>query len=154
MVKDNLLEWVVKGHNPKVWFRMFKFKPIQYCSDLYYQHYMPQIESLLHEAKNHSLPENIITTLKKKSGNSTACVQLLICKMSPVIWGVQKTISSQTDLLKSSNGTSGRAFTSASSVLNTFLETLPPKEKFVDFGDHCEKRFPFCKLLKFDGKSS
>lgn len=106
-----------------------------------------QVEKILRDAKSHSLPENIIKTLEAQTGNSTACVQLLICKMSPMIWGVQKTVQKQLQN-KTHNETTGTG-RSSESMLDTFLGTLPQKSAFINFGDHCEKRFPFCKLLKF-----
>lgn len=54
-----------------------------------------QVEKLLSQAKSHSLPEKLIDTLSAKTGNSTSCVQLLICKMTPVIWGLQDTVKEQ-----------------------------------------------------------
>ena len=38
-----------------------------------------------------SLPEDLIDALRNKTGDTTSCVQLFICKMAPVIWGVQVT---------------------------------------------------------------
>ncbi len=116
-----------------------------------------QVEKILRDVKSHNLPENIIKTLETKTGNSTACVQLLICKMSPVIWGVQKTVQKQLVHNGSATDAKGRMDQASTgktavveSMMDTFLGTLPNKSAFVNFGDHCEKRFPFCKLLKFN----
>jgi hypothetical protein len=95
------------------------------------------VEKVLREAKSHSLPENILKTLKEKTGNSTACVQLLICKMSPVVWGVQKTVK---DHMENKNKTETGRASQSNSVVDSFLGNLPPKSVFVNFGDHCEKR--------------
>ncbi|KAK7082745.1 hypothetical protein SK128_015014 [Halocaridina rubra] len=48
-----------------------------------------KVENMLREAQDPSLPKHMIEKLVSKTGDSTACVQLLICKMSPVIWGIQ-----------------------------------------------------------------
>ena len=36
-----------------------------------------------------SLPEWAIDSLQEHTGSTTSCVQLFICKMSPVVWGIQ-----------------------------------------------------------------
>jgi hypothetical protein len=39
---------------------------------------------------NPRLPTRIIANMKKSlMGSNTSCVQLFICRMSPLIWGVQ-----------------------------------------------------------------
>ena len=40
-----------------------------------------------------SLPEDLIGALRNRTGDTTSCVQLFICKMAPVIWGVQVRVS-------------------------------------------------------------
>ena len=120
---------------------VFNFSPIQ-------------LDQLLRDAKDKGLPENIIGTLQDKTGNTTSCVQLLVCKMSPFIWGIQKTV--ETQMVKNPNSTAedqdeesqNRGFF-GSNVWDQLFNLLPDKKGFVSFGDSCEKRFPNCKLLKF-----
>ena len=45
------------------------------------------------------LPTKIISRVRRSSedsGMDTSCVQLFICRMSPIIWGLQVVISCQT----------------------------------------------------------
>lgn len=51
-----------------------------------------QFEAMLQEAQDPGLPRAIIEKLVKATGNETACVQLLVCKLSPVVWGLQRSV--------------------------------------------------------------
>ena len=86
------------------------------------------------KAQDETLPQHIIDNLTVKTGNETACVQLLVCKMTPLIWGVQKTVKNQEVV-------SARGFT------NTLDMSLPPINEFNAFGDACEGQFPACPLV-------
>ena len=50
------------------------------------------------------LPAKIISKVKRSSGDGgmdTSCVQLLVCRMSPMIWGLQVTLLSRHQTTKS-----------------------------------------------------
>ncbi|CAL8111692.1 unnamed protein product [Orchesella dallaii] len=144
MIKTNLLEWASTGHSP-------------------------QLEKFLTSAKSHTLPEKLIDSLSDTTGNSTSCVQLLICKMTPVIHGFQDTVTEElklpglnkgpglrtaskpiTNSTLNEDASEPRGFLAISQfVIDKFLGRLPPKDRMLDFGDRCEKKFPQCQLLTF-----
>lgn len=127
------------------------------------------MEKLLAQARSHTLPEKLIDSLSQKTGNSTSCVQLLLCKMSPIIWGFQDTVKDQFNYTnhqpdiktarKTENTTNGqqekdepRGFLVTSQHLwDKFVGHLPEKNRILDFGERCETKYPHCQLLKFKG---
>ncbi|XP_050298532.1 uncharacterized protein LOC126737595 [Anthonomus grandis grandis] len=77
------------------------------------------------------LSENVLNYIKENSQNEeTACVQLLICKISPFIWKMQDALTKENSL--------GEGYTS---VLFHFI---PTREELKKQSEICEKRFPFC----------
>ena len=51
------------------------------------------MEAMLKEAQDPGIPSAIIKKLKGATGDETACVQLLMCKLSPVVWGLQRSVA-------------------------------------------------------------
>ncbi|XP_037071945.1 uncharacterized protein LOC119093149 [Pollicipes pollicipes] len=95
-----------------------------------------QFSEIVQRAQQPSLPKSMIESLIDRTGNDTACVQLLICKMSPVVWGAQNAVK--------------QSFTSRSldgSMFDSFYEFLPSMNDFVRFSESCESQFPACPLI-------
>ncbi|XP_068232874.1 uncharacterized protein [Palaemon carinicauda] len=101
-----------------------------------------QLDAILKGAQDPSLPRHIIEKLVASSGDNTACVQLLVCKMSPVIWGIQGSAReyaqarSMTDLDGQDKG-----------LFQSLYDSLPKLDDFIKFSESCEKQFPLCPLL-------
>eukprot|EP00095_Tigriopus_kingsejongensis_P006846 maker-scaffold176_size284796-snap-gene-0.16 protein:Tk06846 transcript:maker-scaffold176_size284796-snap-gene-0.16-mRNA-1 annotation:"hypothetical protein KGM_06516" len=90
-----------------------------------------------------TLPQDIIDGLQNRTGAATSCVQLFICKMSPVIWKVQEKIKGL-DLVYT------RSLEYNVDVWsNEIYETLPEQGAVTDFGKNCDERFPTCPLIDF-----
>lgn len=98
---------------------------------------------MINQVKSETLPEKIISTLAEKTGNDTSCVQLLVCRISPVIHGMQKTVD------KSYHEARSIGVSAVSKIVDTMYTFLPNRTAFLNLGDECEKRFPDCQLLKF-----
>lgn len=83
-------------------------------------------------SKDESLPNNLIEQIKERSTDEeTDCIQLLICKTKPFIWGMQRAIV---------NGVSAKG-------KDGFYANLPTIHEFADHGDVCEKKHPYCSLF-------
>lgn len=94
-----------------------------------------KIKELITLAKDPKLPEKIIEFLKDKSqGENTDCVQLLVCKTTPFLWGMQRALEDKE--------TPNRSATGATRM----MKYLPSRKEFVDFGDECEDQFRDCVL--------
>lgn len=86
---------------------------------------------LIDYAKDESLPEHIIDNIKDHSlDEETDCIQLLICKVKPFIWGMQKTIVDGI----------------ASKTKFGLFNNLPTVQEMAEHGDSCEKKHPYCPL--------
>lgn len=90
-----------------------------------------KLTELIDYAKDESLPDHIIENIKEHSlDEETDCIQLLICKTKPFIWGMQKAII---------DGIIGKA------KLGLF-SNLPSMHEVTEHGDSCEKKHPYCPL--------
>ena len=75
--------------------------------------------------------------------------------MSPIIWGVQKTVEKKLwDGKSEENNTERREtprsfWSTSANLLDDLMTSFPSKDGFVKFGNNCEQRFPNCRLLKF-----
>ncbi|CAG7731192.1 unnamed protein product [Allacma fusca] len=128
VIKDSLLEWITKGNNKLV-------------------------DGLLKDATKETLPDSLIESLQEKTGNSTSCVQLLLCKLSPVIWGIQKTVDKKVHGDSKGKESPRGAGAGMANLMDSVLSNVPSRDTFVNYGDKCEKRFPNCRLLKFSKHS-
>ncbi|XP_042880610.1 uncharacterized protein LOC122258633 [Penaeus japonicus] len=100
-----------------------------------------QVDSMLREAQDPSLPRSIIEKLQRATGEKTACVQLLVCKMSPVVWGIQRSIKEAAQPRHLDPDVQERG------VLQILYDSLPELDDFVNFSESCEQQFPSCPLL-------
>ncbi|XP_018571604.1 uncharacterized protein LOC108911215 [Anoplophora glabripennis] len=91
------------------------------------------IADLLDNAKDEKLSQNIIEYVKERSlDEDTGCIQLLICKSSPFILQMQKSIKE-----RSSNSSLG---------YGALYKYLPALEEVSDNGDACEKSYHYCTI--------
>lgn len=84
----------------------------------------------------------MFTSMEEKNGDAN-CIKLLVCKISPLIWGMQRACNNtiepdeQTDEIDESNNRG----------LNSFYKYLPDMQEFSSHGDACESRYDGCKVL-------
>ncbi|XP_076029057.1 uncharacterized protein LOC143017900 [Oratosquilla oratoria] len=102
----------------------------------------PKLNNFLHQAQDPALPRKVIERLVSSTGNETACLQLLVCKISPVVWGVQRSVKDAQEQKEE-----GRAFQDAGGVFQMMYNSLPQLGDFVKFSESCETQFPACPLL-------
>lgn len=115
--------------------QLFKLFPISIIGEilrqekgrLFYIFDFTQVERLLRQARDADLPNHLIERL---DGLDTACIRLLVCKTSPVIWAAQNSLAKKT----------GRAKWDVTSW-------LPSVEEFEENGDKCEKNYDACRLF-------
>ncbi|KAG7155415.1 uncharacterized protein LOC121855064 [Homarus americanus] len=100
-----------------------------------------KIDAMLSEAQDPELPRTIIEKLVETTGDDTACLQLLVCKMSPVVWGVQRSVkqSAQARAMDQDAPDQG--------LFQTLYSSLPELDDFMEFSASCEHQFPACPLL-------
>ncbi|KAK8381514.1 hypothetical protein O3P69_018532 [Scylla paramamosain] len=89
------------------------------------------MDAMLREAQDPGLPRAIIQKLQRATGDDTACVQLLVCKLSPVVWGLQRSVAV-------SQARSRDPDTPPMGLMQTLYEALPPLNTFVNFSESCE----------------
>ncbi|KAK8728588.1 hypothetical protein OTU49_009033, partial [Cherax quadricarinatus] len=96
---------------------------------------------ILKEAQDPRLPRVIIEKLASATGDDTACLQLLVCKMSPVVWGLQRSLKQtlQARTIDHDAPYSG--------IFQTVYSSLPALDNFIEFSESCEQQFPACPLL-------
>lgn len=64
----------------------------------------------------------------------TGCIQQLICKSSPFIWGMQRALS-----FKANEQSKGR---------NALFAYFPNMEEVETYADECEKKYPYCFFIQ------
>ncbi|KAL3267398.1 hypothetical protein HHI36_011527 [Cryptolaemus montrouzieri] len=95
----------------------------------------PEVKSQLSYMTNPVLPNDIIEYIKERSlDENTDCIQLLICKSSPFIWGMQRSLSGENSTV---------------SGVQALFQFLPTVDEFLKNGDKCEKQHPYCFLNMF-----
>lgn len=103
----------------------------------------PVLTNTLNDLRNSSLPERLVDMFDEKDGN-TDCIKLLVCKMSPLIWGMQRacnaTIEQEEQMDEIDGGNNGRG-------LNSFYKYLPDMQEFSTHGDACESRYDGCTVV-------
>lgn len=92
------------------------------------------LADIIEAAKDPELPENLITNIKDQtSDEETGCIQLLLCKSSPLLWGMQRAI----------NGSAPKEEATGTSAMFKYLPNL---DELAEHGDKCEEKFPTCYL--------
>lgn len=77
----------------------------------------------------------MIASKESDAGNEAACLKLLMCKSSPIIWGMQKS------LRKRLAGEPEQHDESAYMNANMFFKYLPSLHEYKEHGVDCETRF-------------
>lgn len=101
-----------------------------------------QLRDLLSTAQDHFLTDKVISTIQERyTDDETGCVQLLVCKSSPFVWGMQRAVRA---LLNNEEDTKGR---NRLTPIQTMYRDMPSVDEVAENGDKCEDRFPACRIL-------
>lgn len=93
-----------------------------------------EVKNLFEHITDKNLPEYVIQHVKERSlDEETGCVQLLICKTSPFVWGMQKALK-----YRGEEGAKGRS---------AFFSSFPSLEEIANYADECDKKYPYCFYL-------
>jgi len=87
---------------------------------------------------DHKLPEHVVDMIEDKEspdGNEAACLKLLMCKSSPIIWGMQKSLKKR--LAGEPDEHDEESYMNA----NMFFKYLPSLHEYKEHGVSCETRF-------------
>ncbi|XP_045499838.1 uncharacterized protein LOC123697386 [Colias croceus] len=94
-----------------------------------------KLQELLATAKNESLPDLLEDLIRKEESEDTSCIQLLVCKITPFVNKMQKTVFGNDEIVNNENGGS-----------TALYRHLPSQEEFKSQSQLCEKRFKECNL--------
>jgi hypothetical protein len=78
----------------------------------------------------------------------TGCVQLLVCKSTPFVRGMQRAVRALLNNDQEAKGWGGLT------PLQRMYGDLPSAEEVAEEGDQCEDRFPLCRVLPPDGQAN
>lgn len=93
-----------------------------------------EVTDLIQHVTDKDLPERVIQYVKERSlDEETGCIQLLICKGSPFVWGMQKLL-----IRKKEDNIKGRS---------AFYYYFPDLEEISNYADECDKKYPYCFYL-------
>lgn len=95
---------------------------------------------MLSRAQDGALPDQLITALQDVPGD-TDCVQLLVCRASPLLRGMQRSLR---HLL--SDAPQPEAWASLS-PLRRMYHYLPARAEFLEAASSCSRRLPSCSQL-------
>lgn len=120
----------------------------------------PFLAQQLNVMLDKELPDRIINYIddgnNKDQQQETDCIKLLICKIGPIIRGMQRAVSKKMNNDESetnepdenpSDDNAGREAPEQDYRLNAFFKYLPNVNEFRDNGDICENRFSSCKIF-------
>jgi hypothetical protein len=82
---------------------------------------------------------------ERYTDDETGCVQLLVCKSSPFVRGMQRAVRA---LLN--NEEDAKSWSSLTPIQRMYSD-LPSADEVTEEGDQCEERFPACHILPPDG---
>lgn len=84
---------------------------------------------------NHELPNHVIQYIRERNlDEETGCLQQLMCKSSPFIWGMQRALT-----FKPEEQSRGKE------ALFAYFPTMGEVE---DHADKCEEKYPYCFFLQ------
>ncbi|KAJ3657921.1 hypothetical protein Zmor_009697 [Zophobas morio] len=90
----------------------------------------PEVMRMFQHIKDRDLPDHIIMYIKERAlDEDSDCVQLLICKGAPFVWGMQRVLDGNSTTVKGAKS------------LYAFLPTL---EDVIDHADTCDRKHPYC----------
>lgn len=95
-------------------------------------------QRMLRRIMDRQLPEHVVDMLAAKEsgdGNEAACLKLLMCKSSPIIWGMQKSLRKR--LAGEPEEHDPNAYMNA----DMFFKYLPSLNEYKEHGVGCETRF-------------
>lgn len=95
------------------------------------------------DVRDHELPNKLISMVDEmnyKSGEAD-CVLLLLCKLKPFVWSMQKAIG---DRIAGHEATMEKE---SFDRLNVFFKYVPSLEEFQNNGSECEEMYSSCKLF-------
>lgn len=93
-----------------------------------------QVKNLLDYATDTDLPERVIEYVKERSlDEDSGCIQQLICKGAPLVWGMQKALKLKPDEQMKGKG--------------ALFGYFPKLEEVEEHADKCEKKYPYCFFL-------
>lgn len=85
-------------------------------------------------ATDRDLPDKVINYVKERSlDEDTGCVQLLICKGAPLVWGMQRALK-----YKPEEQLRGKT---------ALFGYFPSVEEVAEYADECENKHPYCFFL-------
>lgn len=89
---------------------------------------------LIDHIHSKNLSDHVIEYVKEHSSDEeTDCVQLLICKLSPFIKGMQESLKESGDEEEYSG--------------NILFKYMPSLADIIEVGDECEEKHPYCRLV-------
>ncbi|KAG5862411.1 hypothetical protein JTB14_001212 [Gonioctena quinquepunctata] len=92
------------------------------------------VSDLLSDTKDQKLPDRVIEYVTEKSmDEESGCMQLLICKTTPFIEGMQRAISS----------TANGGYMKKQDIPFRYFPTV---DEVADNGDRCEKKYNYCRI--------
>ncbi|KAM8710471.1 hypothetical protein ACLKA7_017139 [Drosophila subpalustris] len=98
----------------------------------------PHTQRMLRRIMDHKLPEHVVDMIESKEspdGNEAACLKLLMCKSSPIIWGMQQSLKKR--LAGEPDEPDEESYMNA----NMFFKYLPSLREYKEHGEECEMRF-------------
>lgn len=101
-----------------------------------------KLQELISTAKNESLPDMIEDIINNQgTAEETSCIKLLVCKITPYITKMQKTVFEENMENKNENKETHRG----ASIMYRHL----PEARDIDARSQiCEKKYPLCDLKK------
>ncbi|XP_021928943.1 uncharacterized protein LOC110834270 isoform X2 [Zootermopsis nevadensis] len=101
-----------------------------------------QLRDLLNRAQDQELADEVIRIIQERyTDEETGCIQVLVCKSSPFVRGMQKAVRA---LLNNEEDTKGW---SRLTPIQRMYSDLPTMQEVIENGDQCEDRFPVCQIL-------
>jgi hypothetical protein len=85
---------------------------------------------------------------ERYTDEESGCIQLLVCKSSPFVRGMQRAVRA---LL---NNQEGEKDWGTLTPVQRMYSDLPSVNEVTEDGDQCEDRFPACRILPPDGTES
>lgn len=101
----------------------------------------------MQEVRDRSLPDKLIEMVKgmEESAGETECVKLLLCKLKPFIWSMQKAVINKIDQQQESNNDNeSKKKHNRKTIL---FKYLPDLSEFKNNGIECEDKYNSCKLF-------
>lgn len=102
----------------------------------------------LQEVRDRNLPDKLIEMVKgmEESAGETECVKLLLCKLKPFIWSMQKAVINKIDQQQERNNDDNESKKKHNRKTILF-KYLPDLSEFKNNGIECEDKYNSCKLF-------